>query len=177
MLAFTAEEAWLARWGAGDGAAEAADGSVHLLDFPFVPEGWKDDALAAKWARVREIRGQATQLLELDRKEGRIGSSLQARVDFGLAEPHAAILPAKTWEEVLIVSTVAIDQPPPLAGHLATGTAEDNIRVSTAIAPGTKCARCWRVLPEVGASAKHPTLCLRCEDAVEAQDAMAAQPA
>ncbi len=36
------------------------------------------------------------------------------------------------------------------------------------VAPGTKCARCWRVLPEVGASARHPTLCLRCDDAVEA---------
>ena len=35
-------------------------------------------------------------------------------------------------------------------------------------APGAKCARCWRVLPEVGRSARHPTLCLRCDDAVEA---------
>ena len=151
-------------------------GSVHLLDFPFVPEGWKDEALAAKWARVREIRAQATQLLELDRKEGRIGSSLQATVEFGLAEPHAAILPARIWEEVLIVSGVAIDEPPPLAGHLAAGP-EDKVRVSTGIAPGIKCARCWRVLPEVGRSAKHPTLCLRCEDAVECQDAMTGQPA
>ena len=57
VLAFTAEEAWLARF-------PDEEGSVHLLDFPFVPEGWKDEALAAKWARVREIRGDVTGELE-----------------------------------------------------------------------------------------------------------------
>jgi isoleucyl-tRNA synthetase len=35
-------------------------------------------------------------------------------------------------------------------------------------APGTKCVRCWRVLEEVGTVAAHPSLCLRCADAVEA---------
>ncbi len=34
-------------------------------------------------------------------------------------------------------------------------------------APGTKCVRCWRVLPEVGSVPEHPSLCLRCTDAVE----------
>jgi isoleucyl-tRNA synthetase len=34
-------------------------------------------------------------------------------------------------------------------------------------APGTKCARCWRVLQEVGHQPNHPTLCARCADAVE----------
>ena len=35
-------------------------------------------------------------------------------------------------------------------------------------AEGGKCDRCWQVLPEVGKSAKHPLLCLRCEAAVAA---------
>jgi isoleucyl-tRNA synthetase len=34
-------------------------------------------------------------------------------------------------------------------------------------APGAKCERCWKVLPEVGQSQKHPTLCRRCEAVVE----------
>ncbi|HYP62538.1 MAG TPA: zinc finger domain-containing protein, partial [Acidocella sp.] len=37
---------------------------------------------------------------------------------------------------------------------------------SAAIAPGSKCERCWRVLPEVGQDAAHPTLCIRCCEAV-----------
>ena len=34
-------------------------------------------------------------------------------------------------------------------------------------AEGEKCARCWKVLPEVGTHAAHPGLCGRCADAVD----------
>ena len=37
------------------------------------------------------------------------------------------------------------------------------VLVVPALASGTKCARCWQVLDEVGKSAKHPLICLRCE--------------
>jgi isoleucyl-tRNA synthetase len=46
--------------------------------------------------------------------------------------------------------------------------------VVPASAEGQKCLRCWQVLPEVGASSKHPGLCHRCEDAVEALPKVAA---
>ena len=147
-LAFTAEEAWLARF-------PDEDGSVHLLDFPFVPEGWKDDALAAKWARIRELRGVVTAELEKARAAGTIGSSLQAAPVLSVPAEDAALLIAETWAETCITSDFV----------LAPAEAP---AASFAPAPGAKCARCWRVLPEVGRSAKHPTLCLRCEDAVEA---------
>ncbi|MFC4167252.1 isoleucine--tRNA ligase [Teichococcus aestuarii] len=149
VMPFTAEEAWLARF-------PSEDGSVHLEDFFAVPAEWRDEALAAKWEQVREARRGATQLLELDRKEGRIGSSLQARVRFGAAGEAARLLPPELWEEVLIVSEVAIEPP-----------GEAQPEVATDLAPGQKCERCWRVLPEVGASAAHPTLCRRCEAVVE----------
>jgi isoleucyl-tRNA synthetase len=42
MLCFTAEEAWLSRYG------ENAR-SVHLENFPAVPSAWRDDQLAEKW--------------------------------------------------------------------------------------------------------------------------------
>ncbi|WP_198372297.1 isoleucine--tRNA ligase [Roseomonas rosulenta] len=151
VLVFTAEEAWLARF-------PEEDGSVHLLDFVFVPEGWKDEALAAKWARVRELRGVVTAELEKARAAGTIGSSLQAAPTLFAPREDQALLTPELWAEVCIVSgftlrdTDAEAQGPKAVFHAA---------------PGAKCARCWRVLPEVGASAKHPTLCLRCEDAVE----------
>ena len=34
-------------------------------------------------------------------------------------------------------------------------------------AAGTKCARCWKVLPTVGADAGHPDLCPRCAAVVK----------
>ena len=61
---------------------------------------------------------------------------------------------AETWEEVLIASQIALSP-----GAEAKALVE--------LAPGAKCDRCWRVLPEVGQSAAHPTLCRRCEAVVE----------
>ncbi len=143
VLVFTADEAWSARMG--------ADASVHLQDFPAIPAEWRDDALSEKWERVREVRRAATITLEAMRKEGQIGSSLQATVTLG-----TDLLTAEEWADVLIVPNVTLgDAPAPAA----------------VLAPGTKCARCWKVLPEVGENALHPALCRRCCDAVEAMPA------
>jgi isoleucyl-tRNA synthetase len=145
VLVFTAEEAWTARFG--------EDHSVHLQDFADVPARWRDDDLAARWAAIRARRGEATTALEAMRREGRIGSSLQASVLLGLEDSEADLLEPEEWAEVLIVSHAAVERRP--APAVATGLAE-----------GSKCARCWRVLPEVGQAHAHPGLCLRCTDAV-----------
>ncbi|HZW46339.1 MAG TPA: isoleucine--tRNA ligase, partial [Microvirga sp.] len=70
ILAFTAEEAWLAR----DPKAD----SVHLERFPDVPPEWHNDALAARWAQVRRVRRVVTGALEIERAQKRIGASLEA---------------------------------------------------------------------------------------------------
>ncbi len=149
VLVFTAEEAWLARF-------PGEDSSVHLQDWPSLPAAWRDEALGAKWAKLREARGLATAELEVARRNGLIGASLQARVT--LAGEAFAPLPAETWEEVLIASQVV----------LAPG---GETKATVDLAPGQKCDRCWRVLPEVGQSAAHPSLCRRCEAVVEGQGA------
>ena len=40
------------------------------------------------------------------------------------------------------------------------------VAVVPGLAGGTKCGRCWRVLPEVGADGGREDLCGRCDDAV-----------
>jgi isoleucyl-tRNA synthetase len=151
VLVFTAEEAWLARF------PDEAD-SIHLREFPAIPAEWRDAALAAKWARVRELRGLVTAELEKARAEKRIGASLQAMPLLAAPAADQALLPPELWAEICITSGM----------ELAAG---DPPRAEFRPAPGQKCERCWRVLPEVGSSARHPTLCLRCEDAVEATGA------
>ena len=143
VLVFTAEEAWTARFG--------ADSSVHLQDFVTPPASWHDPALAERWTAIRDYRRQATLALETMRRDGKIGSSLQATVTLA-SDANAALLSAEDWAEILIVPSVALG-----------GSA-----VVADLAPGEKCARCWKLLPEVGTRAAHPTLCLRCTDAVEA---------
>jgi isoleucyl-tRNA synthetase len=147
-LVFTAEEAWLARF---PGEQE----SVHLQDWPAIPAGWRDAALAEKWQRVRAIRAEVTGVLELARKEGTIGASLQAAPSLALPAGDRGLLNAGEWAEICITSGLSLSEAEAPAAAFAP-------------APGEKCDRCWRVLPEVGGSEAHPTLCRRCEAVVEA---------
>jgi isoleucyl-tRNA synthetase len=149
-LVFTAEEAWTARFGEAE--------SVHAQQFPAIPAAWRDDALAEKWRRIRDIRGSITAALEQGRRDKLFGSSLQAVVELPLADDARGLLAAEHWAELAIVSGVTITSATVLDGTAAP--------VGIGLAPGSKCARCWRVLPEVGQAAAHPTLCLRCDDAV-----------
>ncbi|WP_270935283.1 isoleucine--tRNA ligase [Falsiroseomonas oryzae] len=158
VLVFTAEEAWLARFPQAE--------SVHLQDWPALPERWKDEALAAKWARVRELRSHVTTCIEDLRRNRTVGASVEVSGELRVSAEDASLLPDEEWAEVCIMSALRVwhdptypaDQLPMLLG---TGKL------------GTKCDRCWRVLPEVGEPSrpKHPTLCRRCEAVVEAQPA------
>jgi isoleucyl-tRNA synthetase len=147
VLCFTAEEAWCARFG--------DDTSVHLELFPDLPATWHDPALAAKWDTIRAIRRRITGPIEDARKANAIGSSLQAAVELPLNPEHLPLLDAAAWSEIAIVSFVQI----------VPDTDEPPARVTPA--PGAKCVRCWKILPEVGSSSAHPSLCLRCADAVQ----------
>ena len=128
---------------------------MHLEQFQTPPAEWRDDALAAKWETIRTIRRRITVPIEESRKANVIGSSLQAAVELPLNSQPATLLDAAEWSEIAIVSSVQI----------VPDTDESPARVT--LASGDKCARCWRVLTEVGSNATHPTLCLRCSDAIE----------
>ncbi len=146
VLCFTAEEAWLARFG--------EEGSVHLEDFPEIPAAWHDPALAARWEAIRARRRAVTTEIERLRAEDRIHASLEAEVEITLPEGTDPLLSEEEWAEVLIVSQV----------RLRRG-AEEGARVVPTEA--AKCVRCWRHLPSVGADPRHPLLCARCAEAVE----------
>ncbi len=140
VLSFTADEAWVARWG--------TDTSVHLTQLFATSAQWIDHALGARWDEIRTARRKITNAIEEQRQAGTIKSSLQAEVAIGAEE--SALLPPDLWAELAIVSNVK-------PGETLKAT----------VAPGEKCARCWKILPEVGSVTAHPTLCIRCADAVE----------
>jgi isoleucyl-tRNA synthetase len=160
VLCFTAEEAWLARH---PGESE----SVHLQTFAKPGSAWKDEALAKKWERVRDVRRVVTGALERARADKKIGSSLQASpviyVDRALDELEPLTVDERS--EIFITS-----------GHsVVQGAAPDEafrlpdvsgIAVVVNVSDGEKCERCWKVLPDVGSHKDHPTVCGRCADAV-----------
>ncbi|MGD9509958.1 MAG: isoleucine--tRNA ligase [Geminicoccaceae bacterium] len=155
VLAFTTEEAWRTRF--------PNEGSVHERTFPELPAGWRNDALGARWARVREIRRVVTGALELERREKRIGASLQACPTVHLGPEDRILLEGLDLAELAITSDVVLGEGPAPAGAF---TLDDvpGVAVVPGLAEGEKCVRCWRVLPEVVASPEH--LCRRCTDAV-----------
>jgi len=163
ILSFTAEEAWIHRYG--------AERSVHLEVFPEVPASWRDDALAAKWARVRDVRRVVTGALEIERAAKRIGSSLEAA-------PQIFITDAATLEaihgidlaEISLTSGATLERkvPPDAAFTLAD---VPGVGVVSHRAEGRKCARSWRITTDVGSDADYPDLSARDAAAVRELEA------
>ncbi len=166
VLCFTAEEAWLARHG------DAPETSVHFETYPNVPAAWRNDALGERWARVRDLRRVVTGAIELERAQKRIGSSLQAAVAVHADQDYVEALKGLDLAEICITSAGALTSAAPPDGAFTLPDVA-GVAVIVGLAPGDKCQRCWRVLPEVGTVAAHPDLCQRCADAV---DALGGQP-
>ena len=170
MLCFTMEEAWANRF-------PNDKGSVHLRIFPAIPREWRDEALAEKWRKVRAIRRVVTGALEIERKEGRIGSSLEAapRVHVADAELRAA-LRGVDLAEIAITSGIEVKSGagPAKAFRLAE---VPGVGVVFERAQGKKCARSWKILPEVGLDPEFPELSPRDAAAVRQFDARHPQAA
>ncbi|MFO1038363.1 MAG: isoleucine--tRNA ligase [Geminicoccaceae bacterium] len=158
VLCFTAEEAWLTRF-------PSDTDSVHLRKFPEVPTSWLDPALGQRWERVRRVRRVVTGALELERREKRIGSSLQASPVVHASAEDLAALGGLDLAELSITSGIEVTDAPAPANAFRLDEVP-GVAVVPRAAPGEKCDRCWRVLEEVAASDR--SLCLRCEDATPA---------
>jgi isoleucyl-tRNA synthetase len=157
ILCFTMEEVWLARF-------PGAESSVHLQDFPATPSAWRDDALAAKWAKIRAARRVVNGALEIARRDKLIGASLEAAPVLYVADPAvAAAVKTVDMADVCITSGLTLaEHEPPAEAYRGEDPA---IGVVFERAEGAKCARCWKVLPDVGQHA-HPGVCARCDGAV-----------
>lgn len=143
FLSFTAEEAWQV-------FAPGASVSIFTETFWGFPAAG-DEALLAKWARIREIRDGVNKEIETVRAAGQVGASLQATVRI-TAGPEDHALLASLGEDlrfVLITSAATVVAGPGLA-----------VQVTPSTAP--KCERCWHYRDDVGIDAEHPTLCGRC---------------
>ncbi len=167
MLPFTMEEAWTHRF------PEA--GSIHLELFPEVPDSWRDDALAAKWAKIRDVRRVVTGALEIERAAKRIGSSLEAGPVVHVTDADLmAALDGIDLAEVAITSSIVVraDEGPAEAFRLAdvAGVAVVPVKLD-----GARCARSWRIVADVGSDPEFPDLSAR--DAAAYREWLAAEAA
>ncbi|GLR51871.1 isoleucine--tRNA ligase [Shinella yambaruensis] len=153
MLPFTMEEAWLSL------RPDAV--SVHLEQFPAVPAEWRDDALEAKWEKIRAVRSVVTGALEIERREKRIGASLEAAPVVSIADPELlAALEGQDFAEICITSAISVvaGEGPAEAFRLADVA---KVAVEPKLAEGRKCARSWRITTDVGSDPDYPDVSAR----------------
>ena len=167
MLCFTAEEAWLSRY--GDDAP-----SVHLQTVSRSARvEWRDDALAEKWRKIRTVRRVVTGALEIERAQKRIGSSLEAAPIIHVADPDlfAAIVDVDLAEICITSAATLVEGEGP-----AEAFRLDDVR-GVAVVPNrarmAKNARArGRSLESVGADPDYPDVTPRDAQALREWDAL-----
>ena len=142
FLSFTAEEAWRV-------LAPAESPSIFTETFASLAP--PDEALLARWSRIRAIRDAVNKEVENLRVTGAIGASLQAEIVI-TAPPDDHALLASLGDELKFVTITS-------KASLREG---NELAVTVAPSAATKCERCWHWRDDVGADPAHPTICRRC---------------
>lgn len=146
-------------------------GSNALRVFPETPSAWACPEEAARWAKVQAVTAVVTGALEVERREKRLGAALEAAPVVHISDPDLlAAFEGLDAAEVFRTSqaTLVAGEGPAGAFRLAESPA---VAVEPLRAEGRKCARSWRILPEVGQDPRYPDLSLRDAEAVAAWDA------
>ncbi|MBM3519899.1 MAG: isoleucine--tRNA ligase, partial [Alphaproteobacteria bacterium] len=158
ILVFTMEEVWLSRF-SGEGS------SVHLMPFAKAPDEWRNEGLAAKWEKIRDVRSVVTGALEIERANKTIGSSLEAAPKVYVGADAAATLKGADFAEICITSAIDVveGEAPASAFKL---DAVKGVGVVFAKAEGAKCARSWKISKEIGSDKDFPDITPRDAEAV-----------
>ncbi|MBU4568877.1 MAG: class I tRNA ligase family protein, partial [Alphaproteobacteria bacterium] len=168
VMPFTTDEAF------GESHLKGSAPSVHLLLFPETPAGWRDAALAARWEKIFRVRRVVTGALEVERREKRIGASLEAAPDVIISDK--ALIDAFAGEDaadLFITSGAVLVQA--ASGPAGAFALDDTpgIWVVPRLAPGIKCRRSWKYFDPATAMPGFPDITPRDALAVKAWDGAA----
>jgi isoleucyl-tRNA synthetase len=137
------------------------------MPFAKTPEEWANPELAAKWDKIREVRSVVTGALEIERQVKKtIGSALEAAPDIHIANAdYRAALADADLAEICITSGARLvkGEGPADAFRL---DAVPGVAVVFKPAQGKKCARSWKITPEVGSDPEFPDITPRDAEAV-----------
>ena len=176
VLSFTSEEIW------GHITPEAGRDaeSVFLSNFPAADAALRDPALEEKWKKIIAVRDEVNKALEIKRKKGLIGNSLEAKVTIYQYQAPKEIIDvysllkdydANFLQALFIVSQAEIktskEIPPQLNQDVANGQVFlsheiEGMIVDVQKAEGEKCQRCWMRSPAVGKNPRGLPICERC---------------
>ncbi len=141
VLSFTAEELW-------QEFSRKSDDSVFFHtwhELPVLPDALQ---LLSKWTRLRELRDPVRKQIEDLRGAGKVGSSLQAEVDFHAAQQDYELLASLGDDLKFLMLTSA-----------ARIHRDKEARVEVSASKNPKCERCWHYRADVNGEG----LCGRCQ--------------
>jgi isoleucyl-tRNA synthetase len=152
IMPFTTEEAFLMSHFAG-----RAD-SVHLLTFPETPESWLDGDHAARWEKIFKVRRVVTGALEVERREKRIGASLEAAPEVYIEDESLIdAFEDESAADLFITSGAKlINEAGPADAYRLEDT--PGVSVVPAKASGIKCARSWKYFDPATAEPGFPDI-------------------
>ena len=152
VLVFTMEEIWLER-------NPGERSSVHARTFPEVPSEWRDNGLAEKWAKIRAVRRVVTGALEIERRNKVIGASLEAAPIIAITDPDLAnAVDGQNLADLCIVSSTTQQLHTFSSKDVFTLDDVPGVEVAIERAAGNRCARSWKISPEVGSDPQYPDL-------------------
>ena len=120
--------------------------SVFLEDYPPVRSEWQDEKIQNFFVKLFPLREELNKQLEALRKEGKIGSNLQAKARIVLEKE--IIQPVLNEQEQLEFFTVS---------QLAVEEGKSSL-IQADLALGEKCRRCWFMSEDLN----EEKLCLKC---------------
>lgn len=150
IMPFTTEETFLM-----SPFADRGD-SIHLLQFPDTPSDWNDAELAARWDKIFRVRRVVTGAIEIERREKRIGSSLEAAPKVFIADADLlAAYEGEAAEDVFITSQAELISGP-APGDAFRLPDEESVAALPGKASGIKCARSWKYFDPATADPDFP---------------------
>tara|TARA_R110000764_G_scaffold27072_4_gene64319 strand:- start:1469 stop:4447 length:2979 start_codon:yes stop_codon:yes gene_type:complete len=166
VMPFTMEEAFL------ESHIKDSAASVHLLQFPDTPSGWQDAELAARWEKIFTVRRVVTGALEVERREKRIGASLESSPRVLIAD-EALIKAFKGEDAGDLFITSGAELVHSSAGEGGGFTLDDTpgVIVYPVKADGVKCRRSWKYFDPATADPAFPDITPRDALSVKAWDA------
>ena len=165
IMPFTMEEAFL------ESHIKDRAESVHLLQFADTPDGWKDEALAARWAKIFTVRRVVTGALEVERREKRIGASLEAAPKVHIADQNLIdAFKGESPADIFITSGAELIHTSNGNGGGFTLDDTDGVVVYPVKADGIKCARSWKYFDPATADPAFPDITPRDALTVKAWD-------
>ena len=149
ILCFTTEEAWKTQ-------NIDENESVHLKEYFKPNDVWNNDTLSKKWGIIRNLRLKVTNKIEEKRREGLIGSSLEAVIDLEVPTNYFKILSNLNLSEIFICSKVEF--------KISNELENNEISVNCKKVSGIKCERCWKISDDVKIDS---SLCPRCTNVID----------